>query len=231
MLGATMGKRVAIALFTMSFMLSPDHVAAAWPYVQVHAGWSWYEMNSVNDQIRAVNDITTPDNLREIDYGPLYGAGLGLELGDRLGLSVEYDRLLGSAEKAHGSETLSYDTAANVFRVTGRYDVKREEDGGLFLGASFGQVSETGSVALSAAGSEFPSGDLSGSALMFELLYGAHQNFGPQVEMMLELGYRNALVTNVKVNGEPLLNEQAGNVSIDHGGLVIRVGWRLGTAR
>jgi len=197
----------------------PSSVAAeVVPYLGASARYSAYQMNDVNDEIRAFSE-----SFDGISGGLGYGVEFGLRFSDDLLLSLHYERILATSEMSGAGYSSAYDLPANAFFASGT--VLKPVSNALHLGLSGGvglvacggsadwYVADIGSLAV----------EMSGRGLLVQATVSLDVPIAEQFHFSPYVGYRHARVASVDVDGRSWIASSGDDYSIDYSGVLAGV--------
>jgi len=218
----------ALLLFTLgSLAAAPSPAQAkARAGVALFGGFNNFTMTDVNQTlITPLNQYLglTGYSLKEIKSGWGVGAGLRVRPTDRLLVALDYERLFARSDLTIFMLSFDVDTPANAMTLTTTYLFPSSGNGRFGLSAGLGYYKSAGSVGIDTLGVATTS-DLVGSGIGFHGLVSFDSEISPNVHFEGNAGIRYAKTTDVKVEGETILNADGSKATIDWTGLMTRAG-------
>jgi hypothetical protein len=225
--------RILAACIAAMAVLPSIAWADARPWASVDGSWGTYAMSDVNDDLAAVNASLAGSGLSidEIHGGLGLGLRFGVEVGSRWSTGVGYDRLFASTDVGDATGKLEYKLPANAFRVFEEYSLPSQGRAGLNLGAGLGMVSSSGSVELTDYSSGSFKAHLKGTGLLLEGLLGGEIRAAPQLALTGSAGFRYAKISEVKAEGQTVVNADGSKYSLDYSGFLLRLGMKVAFTR
>ena len=195
-------------------------------FLQAHGGWSFYNLDDVNDAIDRTNDEAGGSFLDHISSGLDVGLQAGYSLNSELNLGLGYARLSGDSGFSQEGYLVEYDLPADLFEMFLDYLPANDKKVRAGAGATMGVVSSAATVQ-----AQDPMGDgfqyefdgvgflFSGYAIVDAAVASKWSVFG-------QAGFRHAIINELKVDGETVLNPDSldDKLRFNYSGLFLRVG-------
>lgn len=194
--------------------------------VALFAGFNNYTMTDVNSTfILPVNEFLVPVGfvLKDITSGWGVGTGLRVRPAHPILLSFDYERLFARSDLTIFMENYVIDTPANALTATATYYFPSSSKSRFGVGAGVGYYRSAGSVEIDTLGVANHN-ELDGSGVGFHGLVSFDAEISPNVHFEGNAGLRYAKTTDVKVEGEEVLNPAGDKAKIDWTGFMSRAG-------
>ena len=195
-------------------------------FLQAHGGWSFYNLDDVNDFIDRANDEAGESLLDHISSGLDVGLHAGYSLNSELNLGLGYARLSGNSGFSEQGYLVDYDLPADLFEMFLDYIPVSDKKVRAGAGATMGLVSSAASLRVSdPMGGEFQA-DFDGVGFLFSGYVIVDAALSSQWSLYGQTGFRHAIISELKVDGETVLNPDSldDKLRFNYSGLFLRVG-------
>jgi len=195
-------------------------------FLQAHGGWSFYNLDDVNDAIGAANDEAGGSFLDPISSGLDIGLHAGYSMTSELNLGLGYARLSGNSGFSRDGYLVEYDLPADLYEVFLDYLPASAQKLRWGAGATMGMISSAATV-------QVP--DLMGGHILDEFegvgfLFAGYGLVNTAVTSRWSIygqgGFRHAIISDLKVDGETVFNPDSidDKLRFSYSGLFLRVG-------
>lgn len=227
--------RIKVCVFFAAMLFAATVVAQS-PvtfYIGGSLGYNSYSLSDVNDEIRAIGDVSGLGS-DEINGGIGYQIEGGLSLRSGISFGLGYERMTGKSEISDNTGGIEYSTPANAIFGTFEYALPTHSAFGVSLGASIGKISTAGGVRLWVTGEGSAAADFEGSGLYGEGRLIGNFAAGKFFVFSPSIGYRVANISEIQIQNEVIYKDDGSKVELDYGGFTAHLGLKLmfgGTGR
>ena len=224
-----MRSRLCLFLATALVLAAPVSAATLKPWIGFDGGYGKYTMSDPNRVLSEGNTALNSTGLWlwPINGGPAFGVSAGLDLGSGFSAGVGYDRLLASSGTESNLLLYRFRVPANAVRVLGEYALPHKGSLGMHVGVAGGLASVTGIVLNGSAATTVSTYDIRGSAPRIDAYVGGDWYGQPRCRLSGVVGYRHALVDEVKIAGRVAHNPDGSNFTVDYSGLFVGVALKV----
>ncbi len=195
-------------------------------FLQAHGGWSFYNLDDVNDAIDRTNEEAGGSFLDHISSGLDVGLHAGYSLNDELNLGFGYARLSGNSGYSGERYLVEYDLPADLFEMFFDYIPASDKKVGVGAGTTMGVISSDATVSVpDPMGGSFHY-KLDGVGFLFAGYAIIEAEATSQLSFYGVAGFRHAIINELKVDGETVLNPDSldDKLRFNYSGLFLRIG-------
>ena len=195
-------------------------------FLQAHGGWSFYNLDDVNDSIDAANEEAGGTFLDHVSSGLDVGLAAGYSLNSELHLGLGYARLSGNSGYSGEEYLVEYDLPADLFEMFLDYLPAGDQKVRVGAGATVGVISSAATLLVpDPMGGSFQD-EFSGSGFLFSAYGILDAAVTSKFSLYGQAGFRHAIISELKVDGETVLNPDSldDKLRFNYSGLFLRVG-------
>jgi hypothetical protein len=217
----------------LSLLIGLAAPASAGSWFKAAVGYSGMAMDDINNGDFKFYDYPD-DTPGGFDFPPLDGGfslsfHLGYDLSEEFSLGFSWDKQYARLEGTDQDVTAKLDLDANFFMGhgywrplhTGKWDFGGAA--GLGFGFPSGNVKVTGENNVN-----YGQGDTSGkSAFTLEIMALVDYSMSKTSTIEITLGYRSAVIKDIKVDNAPVYNEDGSQLALDYTGYIFKLGYKF----
>ena len=220
----------AILVMTALLVAGGPEQARAGGWFKAAAGVSGMAMDDFNNSdFRFYQNTPDGYDFPQLNSGFSFSLHLGYDLSPDFSLGFSWDKQYARAEGTDRDVTAKIDLDANFFMahlywrplVTGKWEFG--------AAAGMGLAFPDGSVKMTGANNvNYGQSDITGSSgFALELMGLADFSVGKSSVIEVTVGWRDADINEIKLQGAPVLKDNGTNLVLDYAGYIVKVGYKF----
>jgi hypothetical protein len=195
-------------------------------FVQAHGGWSFYNLDDVNDAIDAANEEAGASLGDHISSGLDVGLHAGLSMTSELNLGLGYARLSGSSGFSSDGYLVEYDLPADLYEVFLDYLPAGDQKVRTGAGATMGMIRSAATLRVTDPMDGHFEDKFEGMGFLFAGYVIADAAVTSSWSLFGQAGFRHAIINDLEVDGEMVLNPDSldDKLRFNYSGLFVRLG-------
>lgn len=195
-------------------------------YLQAHGGWSFYNLDDVNDAIDAANEKAGGSFGDHISSGLDVGLHAGYSMTSELNLGLGYARLSGSSGFSPDGYLVEYDLPADLYEVFLDYLPASDQKVRTGAGATMGMIRSAATLQVSdPTGGHFED-QFEGMGFLFAGYFIVNAAMTSSWSLSGQAGFRHAIISELEVDGETVFNPDSldDKLRFSYSGFFVRLG-------
>ena len=216
----------------LSMLIGTAAPAVAGSWFKVAGGYSGMAMDDINNGDFSFYDYPddTPGgfDFPTLDGGFSLSFHLGYDLSPKFSLGFSWDKQYARLEGTDEDITANLDLDANFFMVHGYWRPLRSEKWDFGGAAGLGFAFPSGNVKVTGQDNvNYGQGDTSGNAAFaLEIMALMDYYLSQTSALEVTLGYRSAVINDLKVDNTPVYNEDGSLLALDYTGYIFKLGYK-----